>query len=361
MFQVLAEFTERAFLIRGTGINKVVSDSPIHLSRRSYLAGTGTVSTIGFAGCLGGDDEAIDLAFMPIYPDLQWFVMDQQGYLDEIDREIDAQEFTDGPAIVQAYGSGDIDVALVGIVPAMNVIDRGIDAKVTAANITEPNALMADEDFITLWDEHGDEGAFEAWEEETRDTFEFGAFPQGSTPDVLLRFWLRADVGVDPEEVVNITELGGADALFQAIINEEVDGGSVLEPVLTRTQQEGSSIELFKPAGEIMPGQPGAVVLMTDEVRDFEFAPEFLEQHVRATEFIEDNPDETAEIVEEGIGIPQDVARIALDGPISNFVTNPREIEDGTEVFASFIHEMGQIDQELTAEDIFDHSIYDAL
>ncbi|MFW6321680.1 MAG: ABC transporter substrate-binding protein, partial [Halohasta sp.] len=275
--------------------------------------------------------------------------------------DIDAQEFSDGTSIVQAYGSGDIDVALVGIVPAMNVVDRGLGAKVTAANITEPNALMVHEDFIELWNEYESEEAFAEWESETDETFEFGAFPQGSTPDVLLRYWLTEEVGVDPESVADITELGGANALFQAIVNDEVDGGSVLEPVLTRVQQEESPVELFKPAGEIMPGQPGAVVLMSDDVRESEFAPSFLEQHVRATEFIADDPDRTAEIVEEGIGIPQDVAREALDGPISNFVSDPREIEGGTETFASFITELGQIDSELTTDDIFDYSVYDDL
>ena len=331
-------------------------------SRRSYLAGVGSAAALGVAGCLGGSsDDTIDIAYLPVYPDLQWFVMEEEGYLDDVDAEIDAREFTDGSRIVQAYGSGDIDVALVGIVPAMNVIDRGFGAKVTAANITEPNALMAHRDFIDLWDEYESEQAFAEWKSQTGSTLELGAFPQGTTPDVLLRYWLTEGVGIDPDSVADITELGGANALFQAVINDEVDGGSVLEPVLTRVQQEESPVELFKPAGEIMPGQPGAVVLMSDEVRDSEFAPSFLEQHVRATEFIDQNPDRTAEIVESGIGIPQEEARLALDGPISNFVSDPREIERGTATFASFINELGQIDSELTADDIFDYSVYDSL
>lgn len=331
-------------------------------SRRSYLAGVGSAAALGVAGCLGGNgDDTIDIAYLPVYPDLQWFVMEEEGYLDDVDAEIDAREFTDGSRIVQAYGSGDIDVALVGIVPAMNVINRGFGAKVTAANITEPNALMAHRDFIDLWDEYESEQAFAEWESETGNSLDFGAFPQGTTPDVLLRYWLTEQVGVDPDSVADITELGGANALFQAVINNEVDGGSVLEPVLTRVQQEESPVELFKPAGEIMAGQPGAVVLMSDEVRDSEFAPSFLEQHVRATEFIDQNPDRTAEIVESGIGIPQEEARLALDGPISNFVSDPQEIERGTATFASFINELGQIDSELTADDIFDYSVYDSL
>jgi NitT/TauT family transport system substrate-binding protein len=100
---------------------------------------------------------------------------------------------------------------------------------------------------------------------------------------------------------------------------------------------------------------------MSDEVRDSELAGQFLEQHVRATEFIEDNPEETADIVESGIGMDRDLARQALDGPLSNFVTDPAEIESGVEIFSQFAHDNGQIDEELSLDQIFDYSVYNDL
>lgn len=296
---------------------------------------------------------------MPIYPDLQWYVMEGEGYLDEVDTEIASQEFTDGPAIVQAFGGGDIDIALFGIVPAMIAIDRGIPVKVTAANVREMLGIMAPEEFQSMWDDHGAD-AFSVWEEQKGRTFEFGTFPQGSTPDVFLRYWLT-QIDVDPEDDVDITEIGGADAVWQAIASGEIDGTSIMEPVPTIAQEEGSNVSLFKVASEIMPGQPGAVVTMTDEVRESDVATQFLEQHVRATEFIDQNPDQTASHVEEGIGMPKDVARKALDSPLSNFVTDPRKIENGTEIFARFARQNEQTDEELSLEQIFDHSVYESL
>ncbi len=331
------------------------------LSRRTFLAGVGSGLTAGASGCLGsgGDSDTVNLAYMPIFPDLQYFVMESQGYLDEIDAEIDAREFTDGPRIVQAYGSGDIDIAMFGIVPSMIVIDRGIPAKVTAANIKEPMAIMAHEEFQSLWEEHGSD-AFGVWEEERGRKFRFGTFPQGSVPDVLLRYWLGQE-GIDPEEDVRITEINGANAVWQAIANGEVDGASIMEPVPTRAEQEGVPVQTFKTSDEIMPGQPAAVTLMSDAVRESETAPQFLQQHVRATEFIQENPEETAEIVEDGIGMSADQALEALRGPLANFVTDPREIVDGTEIFADFAHENGQIEQELSTDSIFDYTVYEGL
>ncbi|MFC6874361.1 ABC transporter substrate-binding protein [Halobellus marinus] len=329
------------------------------LSRRTYLQGAGAAATLGVAGCLGSDGiDELTVAYMPIFPDLQWFVMEEEGYLDEIDATIDDREFTDGPAIVQAYGSGELDVAMFGIVPSMIVIDRGIPAKVAAANIKEPMAIMAHDDLRPLWDEHGSD-AFAVWEEERGRKFRFGTFPQGSVPDVLLRYWLQQE-GVD-ESTVEIIEIGGANAVWQAIANGEIDGSSIMEPVPTRAAEEGVPVQTFRTAAEVMPGQPAAVTLMSDEVRDSDVAGQFLEGHVRATEFIRDNTAATADIVESGIGMAADQAQSALEGPLSNFVTDPQEIENGTEIFSAFANENGQIDEQLALDDIFDYSVYDSL
>jgi NitT/TauT family transport system substrate-binding protein len=329
------------------------------LSRRRYLAGAGAAATAGLAGCMGGGGaETLAVAHMPIFPDLQYYVMESEGYFESVDATVEGSEFTDGPAIIQAYGGGELDVAMFGIVPSMIVIDRGIPAKVTAANIEEPMAIMAHEELQAMWGEHGAD-AFSVWQEERGRTFRFGTFPQGSVPDVLLRYWLEQE-GVDTS-AVDIVEINGANAVWQAIANGEVDGASIMEPVPTRAAQEGVAVQTFRTAGAVMPGQPAAVTLMSDEVRDTPVATQFLDAHVRATEFIRENPAATADIVESSIGMDAEQALSALQGPLSNFVTDPRKIENGTEIFARFANENGQIDERLSLDRIFDYSVYDDL
>ena len=329
------------------------------ISRRSYLAGAGAAATVGVAGCMGGGGaETLAVAHMPIFPDLQYYVMESEGYFETVDATVEGSEFTDGPAIVQAYGGGELDVAMFGIVPSMIVIDRGIPAKVTAANIKEPMAIMAHEDLQAMWGEHGAD-AFAAWQDQRGRTFRFGTFPQGSVPDVLLRYWLEQE-GVDTS-AVDIVEINGANAVWQAIANGEIDGASIMEPVPTRAAQESVPVQTFRTAGEVMPGQPAAVTLMSDEVRDTPVATQFLDAHVRATEFIRENPAATADIVESSIGMDAEQALSALQGPLSNFVTNPREIENGTEIFSRFATQNGQIEGGLSLDQIFDYSVYDGL
>ncbi len=338
------------------------------IDRRKFIQTTGTgiaatAGLTGLSGCLGDDDIGeLRVAYMPIYPDLQYFVMEGEGYFDDLSVSVDGREFSDGPAIVQAYAGDEIDVAMFGAVPSMIVIDRGIPAKVTAANIVEPMGILTDESFHPLWNDTEGPEAFEAWADEHGEPFRFGTFPQGSVPDVLLRYWL-SNHGVDPEndENVEITEINGANAVWQAIANDEIDGTSIMEPVPTIAEEEDSDVTMLRTASEIMPGQPAAVTLMSDEVRENGVGLEFIEQHVRATEFINDHPDETAVHVSDGIGMPEDRARRALDSPLSNFITDPREIESGVEVFAGVAAENEQTEAELSVDDIFDYTLYDSL
>ncbi|SHH25889.1 ABC transporter substrate-binding protein [Halobaculum gomorrense] len=338
-------------------------------SRRSYLKGLGTAGAAGLtgaAGCLGGGGEGgpVTVAYMPIYPDMQYFVMQEEGYFDEIDREVEGKQFPSGPAIVKAFASGDIDVAMFGIVPAMIVIDRGIPAEVVAANVVEPMAIMAHEDFHPLWEQNDPKAAFEQWRADTGSTFSFGTFPEGSVPDILLRYWLIDEHGLEPGTAAEVLGLGGASAVFQGLANGEIDGTSIMEPVPTRVEAEGLPYSPLALAGEFMPGQPAAVTLMKDEVRNTAFAEQFVEQHVRATAFTNANPDAAAEHASAVIGeqnLPVSIAKRAMASPLSNFISNPHEIRSGTKVFAEYAKRLGKTDQRLTMDQVFDYDPYDAV
>ncbi|MFB6117524.1 ABC transporter substrate-binding protein [Halosegnis sp.] len=338
-----------------------------NVSRRAYLAGAGAVGTAALAGCSGisgGGTESITVAYMPIYPDMQYFVMQEEGYFDEMSVDVNGTQFSDGPSIVKAYASGDIDVAMFGIVPAMIVIDRGIPAKVVAANIKEPMGILAHEEFAAMWDPEDAAGSFEQWRAEKGRPFRFGTFPEGSVPDILLRYWLISEHDLEPGEAARIIGAGGANAVFQGLANREFDGTSIMEPVPTKVAANDLPYEFIATAVEFMPGQPAAVTLMNDAVRETEAATEFVRQHRRATTFVNANRDAAARHASAVIGeqsLPVETARKAMDSPLSNFITDPHEIEDGTEIFAEYAHRLGKTDARLTTEQVFDYSIYDGL
>ncbi|MFC4358856.1 ABC transporter substrate-binding protein [Halobium salinum] len=342
-------------------------------SRRSFLAGAGAVGVAGLSGCLsslgggggGGGLDEIRVAYMPIYPDMQYFVMQEEGYFDELGPDVSGKVFSDGPSIVQASAKGDFDVMMFGIVPAMIVMDKGIPSSITAANIRDAMQILATDEFAAMWEEHGNE-AFAKFEEQTGRKFKFGTFPPGSVPDILLRYWLEQEVGVDPENDVEITALAGAGPVRQALLSGKIDGTSIMEPVPTIVEARGAPFQSIAWAGDFMPGQPAAVTLMHDRLREEnrEVATEFVRQHRRATRFVNENPETAAQHASTVIGeeaLPVETARRAMDSRASAFISNPHEIESGAKIFADYAQQARKTEQELTVEELFDYGVWDSL
>jgi NitT/TauT family transport system substrate-binding protein len=342
------------------------------ISRRRVLGAAGLAATTGLAGCAGvlgsasgsGLDE-IRVAYMPIYPDMQYFVMEEEGYFDELSADVSGTVFSDGPSIVQASAKGEFEAMMFGIVPAMIVMDKGIPSKIAAANIKNAMKIMASEEFAALWEEHGTE-AFAEFEKRKGRKFTFGTFPPGSVPDILLRYWLAEELGLDPKKDVQITGLGGAGPVRQSLLSGKIDGTSIMEPVPTIVESKGAPYTSIAWAGDFMPGQPAAVTLLHDRLREENpgLASEFVRQHRRATRFVEENPDAAAKHASAVIGessLPVETARTAMDSKASDFVTNPHEIESGAEIFAEYANRLGKTDSQLTVDGMFDFGVYESV
>jgi len=347
-----------------------MTDTYAPVSRRAYLSGLATAGTAGLAGCAGGGNggsiDTVRVAHMPIYPDIQSHIMLEEGYFEELPVEVETELFSDGPSIVQASATGEYDVMLFGIIPAMIVIDRGIPAKITNANIVDPMLIMGTEEFADDYEDSGAD-AFAAFEEETGERFEFGTYPPGSVPDITLRYWLIEELGLEPGNDVDVTSLGGAGPVRQALLSGQIDGTSMIEPVPTIAKRRDAGYTDLDWSGNFFPGgQPGAVTLMHERVYDGapEIAEAFVEQHIRATEFVEENPDGAAQATSNVVGpeaLPVEDARAALDSRASNFISDPHRIEDGTPIFADWANRLERTEQELTNDQLFEFSHYDTV
>ncbi len=114
----------------------------VHILRRVLLQAT------GIAGCLGQREESLDfvtVAYVPSYPNMQHYVMTQKNYYECVAADVTVERFSSGSSVVKAFASGDIDVALFGITPAMNFVDKATDASILAANSRSGSKIMRNE------------------------------------------------------------------------------------------------------------------------------------------------------------------------------------------------------------------------
>ncbi|WP_135665651.1 ABC transporter substrate-binding protein [Halorhabdus rudnickae] len=338
------------------------------ISRRDALRAAGGLAagaTTGLAGCLGfggSNPDSLTLGTLNVFPMMQYFVIDQQGWYDELGPNIEVQTFGGGPPLVQAYASGNIDLAYVGISPGLVAIANGVSSKVVAANVLEPNVMVGSSEFRSYWVEYGAD-AFEQFRSDKGRKPRFATLPAGSTPDVFLRYWITEVLGLDLD-VINI--VGQSPSALQSTLSTgNADAGSAIEPVPTILEENpDTDMEPFKYAGEIMPGQPGAVLQPSQSLVDDnpDLVQELVDIHIRATGFIHENRTRAAEMASEVIGsdiLTPAVATRAINSPASNFISNPRRIVDKSLVYNDFHQEIGSVDTDLSESDVFDHSFYE--
>ena len=312
-----------------------------------------------------GDVETISLevGYMPILPVAQVFIMEGEGWTDEAGLDFNLIRFQNGPAMVQALASGRLDVMFFGIGPALVAKGRGQDITVVASNIVEQIGLIARETLAGYWQDDDPAAVFADFEAGEGRKAKIATFPQGSVPDIVLRYWLQEQLGVGFDSVEIIAM--GADQVQQALLAGSVDGASILEPTLTIVQERDPSTRVLTRANEMFPGQPGAVLAVRSAI--IEENPEAVQRlvnlHVRATDYLKTNIEGSARHAVEFIGaglVDPETIEAALRSPSTNYMADPREILEPTRLMHDFQLETGSLAAPVDLDEFFDASFYES-
>jgi len=303
--------------------------------------------------------DSLTVAYVPIYPNMQHYVMDQQGYYDELPVEVSVERFSSGPNVVKAFASGDVDVALFGITPAMVLIDKDTAAGVLAANSRNGFKIMATTEVADRFEADGGE-AFDSFERDTGRKLRFGAPPDGSVPDIVLRYWIEQDLGLgEMESIIAKSTIPPAKAV-QTIQSGDIDATIIQEPFATIIDQSDGFSEVAW-SGDILENHPVTVLFANQRVIDApEVAQSLVDQHVRATEFVADSPEaaavDAASVI--GSGVSEDLASEAMSSRASDFVSDPHSITDQTSAMAEFVAGVGNIAESVSTSDLFAFEAY---
>jgi NitT/TauT family transport system substrate-binding protein len=339
----------------------------IHISRRRLLqkAGATTVAAAGIAGCLGregGSLDSVTVAYVPIYPNMQHYVMEREGYYEDVPTDVAIERFSSGPSVVKAFASGDVDVALFGVTPAMVLVDKGTDAGILAANSRNGFKVIGSTELADRYEQEGP-AMFERFEQEHGRKVRFGAPPDGSVPDIVLRYWLQEDLDVgEMESVVDKSKVPPAKAV-QTIQSGDIDATIIQEPFATIIGQDNGFGELAW-SGNVLDNHPVTVLFANQRVLDdSEVAQSLVEQHIAATEFTADSPDSAAAHAASviGFGVSEELAKAAMESKASEFISDPHAITDQAATMGEFVTNAGNIEEPVATENLFAFDPYDAI
>lgn len=304
----------------------------------------------------------VEVGYMPILPLSQLFVALENGAFEDAGIEPDLVKFQQGPAMVQALLAGQLDVAYFGIGPAMVARAKGADIKVVASNIVEQISFVASPDLAPFF-EGGAKTAFARFAEEKGRKPVISTFPVGSVPETVLQYWLRRQLGIDPDEVEIVYQ--GAAQVQQSLLTGAVDGAAILEPIVTVVSERLPDAKVVARGAEMFPNQPGAVLAVREGLiaEHPDLVQALVDAHRAATDALNADPAGTAPAVQTYVGggrLAVETVEKALRSSAGSFVADPDQIVDGTREMQAFQKELGTVKGEVSLDELFEPRFFRA-
>lgn len=256
--------------------------------KASVKAGIAAISTGAvLAACGGGATEGeVRIAYFPNLTHIATIVALENDYFtEEFGDEATFTTMTvpDGGAFMEAMSSNEIDIGTVGPGPAMNIYTQEPAHSIVAGAVNGGAVLMA-----------RDGAGIDSVEDLAGESV---AIPTiGSTQDLMLRKAL-ADAGVEADDV-NFVPQAPADT-STLFMQEDVAAAATQEPWGSFLADNLDATFLLD-ADEFAWGEESTNTVVTASHNFIEVNEDltraYLRAHTRAVEFVQDNPDEAAEL-----------------------------------------------------------------
>lgn len=259
--------------------------------------------------------------------------------------------FGTGPAIVAAFERGEIDLAYLGLPPAIIGIARGVPLRCIAGGHVEGTVLSAKGPYKGFPEEESLCGIVSQFRGR-----KIGVPGKGSIHDIILADCLDRCALKDEIEVVH---LPWADLVLEAVVRDTV-AAAVGTPALAAAVEYYAGGRVLYPPSLLWPDNPSYGILTTAELLRTEAgaAEEFLYAHEAATAFLRSRPQEAAEMIAAYVGVADRelVMRTLSISPkycaalTEGYITS-------TMAFAQALKRLGYINREVSREEVFDLSL----
>ncbi|TAM87512.1 MAG: ABC transporter substrate-binding protein [Candidimonas sp.] len=302
------------------------------------------------------------VGYMPIMADAQAFVIlgGQTRHTPLAGAKL--VEFQDGPDIARAILAGQVDVAYLGVGPAMVARAKGADIRVVAADDVASGGLVAVGDLAHYFETGDARTAFARFTRDKGRKPVIATFPRGSVPEAVLQYWLRKVLEVDPASV-NIIHQGVAQAR-QSLLTGAADAGVVPEPVNTIVTMRRPDARVVVGGMTMFPNQPGAVLVVSEKLirRDPAYVRSLVAAQVDATALLLDHPEQAAPAVRKYVGggrLPLNVILQSLENTQASFTADPHQEIESTGRLRDFMVDQGTLAGQLDIDALFDTRFYD--
>jgi len=269
--------------------------------------------------------------------------------------EIEWRLFGTGPAIVNAFERGEIDLAYVGIPPAIIGISRGVNIICVAGGHIEGTVISGKKELKGFPEEAGLKNIIGQIKGEN-----IGVPGNGSIHDIILqdcieRFNLKNDI-----KVINFQ---WADMVLEAMAKGEISI-AFGTPALASAIKRYADGKILYPPSMLWPNNPSYGILADKKFLEEKKAAveQFLILHEEATAFMRNKPEEALKAIADYIGF------IDKELVLDTLKISPKycaKITEGyissTMEFVKALKRLGYISRGISKDEIFDLSLIEKL
>lgn len=265
--------------------------------------------------------------------------------------QVEWRLFGTGPAIVGAFEKGELDLAYIGLPPAIIGIEHGAGIVCIAGGHMEGTVISAKKRY---------QGSPEITElREILRQFvglRIGVPGTGSIHDVILRECIERS-GLDHDiEVVNFA---WSDQVLEALVKDEV-AAAVGTPALAVAVCRYAEGTILYPPSQLWPHNPSYGILAARDflAREKEIAEKFLVLHKEASSFLRSSPAEAARLIARYVGfIDEEFVLDTLKVSPKYCAQISEEYSNSTMEFVGVLKRLGYISRRLSEHEIFDPSL----
>lgn len=205
--------------------------------------------------------------------------------------------FGTGPAIMDALVKNKVDVAYIGLSPVIIGISKGAEIKCVAGGHVEGTVVVARPGYKSMSDSSVEMGTALGQFRGKR----LGVPRRGSLHDVFLRHYL-SEHGLEGD--VDILNYDWTDFVAEAMAQGEIEGGAGT-PSLAVLSSRLMGASIVVPPNEIWPNNPSYGIIASTRFLDqsSDLVEKFLLLHRKACASIREEPESSAKVVAETVGI----------------------------------------------------------
>jgi NitT/TauT family transport system substrate-binding protein len=258
--------------------------------------------------------------------------------------------FASGPDIVKAFENKEIDLAYIGLPPAIIGIDRGVPIICVAGGHVEGTVMVARKEFGTFDELNNINTVLTQFDGKV-----IGSPPKGSIHDVIINNAIE-EAGLD----IRVRNFQWTDFVLEALVDGEIEA-AVGTPSLAIAAARACGARIVIPPYALWRNNPSCGIVVRKELLNSpDVITDFLELHEKASNFIRKNPADAARIVSELTGIVDENFVIEAYRVSPKYCASlSRDFVDSTIAFLPVLRRLKYISRNLSNREIFDHTLID--